>query len=383
MRRLVEIVEWLFRHLITYPFLQLLFRNKYSENNIDLQTTKKILILRFDRIGDMIVTTPIFRALKQRNPFVQIGVFTSPSNAEIIRNNPNVDDIYILHRHWWALSREILRARKAQYDVVLNFIFNRTSSAGILANLVAPRGFKIGQGPEKYRFYFNRLLRLERSELHMAEVLADYVEQAFGLAIQREEIQFELIVDERSQLRVDLFLRRHQLQRTGLSGGTGEQYIVFNISATAAAQKISKEQILGLTRHLVSTMSCPVVLIGAPSESYALEATVREVDSDSCHRFPESGAASLLEIASLVKGARCVLSPDTSVIHFASALQTPVLGFFAPSQMAHEWVPYKVHHAAVYAPSGMPASAIPIQEMTAQVDRFIATLSRREVAATR
>jgi ADP-heptose:LPS heptosyltransferase len=122
---------------------------------------------------------------------------------------------------------------------------------------------------------------------------------------------------------------------------------------------------------LLDNTNFSVVLIGAPVERDALQNLVAQVSSQNCRIYPEQGVAPLLEIASLIEGAYCVFTPDTSIIHFASATKTPVLGFFTPLQMAHEWVPYNVHHLAVYAPKGKPASQIPVEEIKTQVTKFL------------
>jgi ADP-heptose:LPS heptosyltransferase len=378
MRRLVEAIEWLFRHLVAYPLLRLLFRNEYSDRTLDIRNVRKILILRFDRIGDMIVTTPIFRVLKQQNPKLHLGVLTSHGNAEIIRYNQNVDAIYILHRNWWRMWREIQRARSVEYDVVLNFIFNRTSSAGILANLIAPRGFKVGQGDDKYRFYFNRLLKLDRTQAHMVEVLAGYTETVFGISIPRSQLQFEISIDLPSRHDVDAFLRKTGLRRRSDTAGSFLPYCVVNISTTEEVRAPSYAQCLAIVKHLLSRSGYAVVVVGAPSMRGTVESIVRQVGSDRCVAFPEKGTATLVQLASLIEGAAAIVTPDTSIIHFASATQTPVLGLFTPLQRTHEWMPYRVQHATLFAPEGKPVSAIAIERINAAIDDFLhATSSLR------
>jgi ADP-heptose:LPS heptosyltransferase len=374
MKRVLGALEWLFRHFVAYPVLRLLFRNEYSDRPIDLQQIRRVLILRFDRIGDMIVTTPIFRILKQRHPSLQVGVLTSPENAEIVQQNPNVDAIYVLHRNWWKLWREIRKARRGEYDLVLNFIFNRTTSAGILANLIAPQGIKIGQGDAKYRFYFNRLLNLDRSHKHMVEVLVGYVETVFGITIPSDELWFEIVVDRSTKLAVDEFLERCRVKRRTDSSLPDQRYIVLNISATDAVRQLSHRQTLELARHLVRSSGYSVLLIAAPSMRHRMDDIVREVGSERCCAFPDHGSASLLHVASLLEGAVAIVTPDTSVIHFASAMKTPVLGIFTPLQRTHEWVPYKVQHATLFAPAGKPVSALPPEQLFAAVDEFLRSL---------
>ena len=76
-----EKLEYWWRHQIVYPLLRLIFHNPRKDSPIDIRTVKSLLFLRYDRIGDMIVTTPIFRSLKQLNPALKIGVVASETNA--------------------------------------------------------------------------------------------------------------------------------------------------------------------------------------------------------------------------------------------------------------------------------------------------------------
>ena len=67
--------------------------------NFNLKDTKKILFMRYDRIGDMIITTPVFRELKLANPKISISVLASKTNQEVLLNNPFIDSIYINNKN--------------------------------------------------------------------------------------------------------------------------------------------------------------------------------------------------------------------------------------------------------------------------------------------
>ncbi len=373
MRRVIEYLELLFRHAITYPLLRLLFRNPVSNKTLDLRKVKKILILRYDRIGDMIVTIPIFRNLKRLNPRVSLGIVTSGSNAELSRGSPYIDATYVVSSRWVSLFKEILAARREHYDVVLNFIFNRTTTGGILANLIAPRGFKVGQGDDKYQFYFNRLLKLPRSSAHMVETLAYFIKEVFGVILRPRDLQLELAIDERSRAIVDRFLATHGLSRRNNRKQTNLQYVVLNVSASDEVRKITAHQGIALGRLLCGQTRFRTVLIHAPNDHLFDE--IRSQLPIDCLSFPDSGIATLLQVASLIEGALLVVSPDTSVIHFASATQTPVLGFFTRLQYMHEWFPYRVRHERVIAPQGQPIAAIPVEEICHRTEEFIRSVS--------
>ena len=74
-------------------YLLKLLTNK-QKNLFDIKKSKSVLILKYDRIGDMVVSTPIFRELKIAYPNISISVLASKANKDVIKNNPYIDKIY-------------------------------------------------------------------------------------------------------------------------------------------------------------------------------------------------------------------------------------------------------------------------------------------------
>jgi ADP-heptose:LPS heptosyltransferase len=375
MRRLTEWTEWILRNVIVYPILRLLFRNKQRELPIDLAQLKSVLILRYDKIGDMVVTLPVFRILKNRNPHIHIGVVTSVSNAEILRAESSVDSCFILYRNPLKLLSELYRIRRDHYDVVLNFIFNRTTSGALIANLACPNAVKIGQGADKYRFYFNVLLSLPRADKHMLDILIYYVEQVFGLTIMDEERQLLMMSEPIADEKVGAFLLESGLRRRSQPGRLGPSYMILNISAREANKRISSSQAHTIARHLAQKGKVQLLIVAAPEDSEMRAEIVAKVNSSRCLSYPAKGNSSLSEIVSLVKGAVCVISPDTAIIHVASGTRTPVLGMFTPLLVNQEWLPYKVKHALVVAPEGEPVSAISGELLVREIDQFLNSIA--------
>jgi ADP-heptose:LPS heptosyltransferase len=322
----------------------------------------------------MIVTTPVFRELKQLNSALKIGVFASETNAEIIRYNPYVDAIYVLHTNWIKLIAEILKARKYKYAVVVNLIFNRTTSGGILANIIAPSGIKIGQGDEKYRFYFNRLLTISRKNSHMVEILVFIIKEVFDMKLVPDLLHYDIFIDEKTRNNITAFVTKHNLQSRQYSSAGKSYFVVFNLSANDSVRRISAEQAYSLGEHLGSITSFRTLLLHAPKDQIMLTVKQNLVQRTKCVSFPNQRDASLLEIAALIEGARAVITPDTSIIHFASAAKTPVLGFYTQMQDVHEWLPHQVKNHLVLSSQDEPTSAIPILDMIHAVDEFLLEL---------
>jgi ADP-heptose:LPS heptosyltransferase len=371
---MIEKLEYWWRHQIVYPLLRSMFHNPRNDSPVSIRSIDSVLFLRYDRIGDMIVTTPLFRTLKQLNPALKIGVVASEINSEIIRYNPYVDTVYVLYSNWIKVVGEILKARRNKYDVVLNLIFNRTTSGGLLANIISPSSIKIGQGDEKYRFYFNRLLKVSREKSHMIETLVFIIHEVFDITLRSDQLTYEIFVDEKTRNTVATFLMKNDLKPRNDSAVGKSFYVVFNLSANDSVRRISPEQAYSIGDYLCSITSFRTVLLHAPKDPVMFSVKQELVKKSRCLSFPDQRDALLLELAALIEGAIAVITPDTSIIHFASSTNTPVVGFYTLMQDVHEWLPHQVKNRIVLSSKNEPTSAIPIQRMIHAIDDFITEL---------
>lgn len=371
---MIKKIEYWWRHAFVYPLLRKLFNNPEVSLPLDIRSIRSILILRYDRIGDMIVTTALLKKLKEIQPNIKIGILASEQNEEIVRNNSCVEMIHVLPKHWWQLWSALRSARSMHYDVILNLIFNRTTTGGILSNIISPQGIKIGQGADKYKFYFNTMLKLDRSSKHMVEILADIINEVFGLKIRYQSLRYNIVIDPDSKETVSRFLQKYNLVAKVHSFENSCSYVLFNLSAHDAVRRLSREQAFKIGEYLGSRPEFKTLLLYAPGD-LPMEETARQLNRNtSCILFPEQGCATLLEIASITEGAAFVLTPDTSIIHFASATNTPVVGFYTSMQDVHEWLPIHVHHKIIISEKNKPTSSIAISIIIKEINTFIQTL---------
>jgi ADP-heptose:LPS heptosyltransferase len=370
-RSLLENIELFFRLRIVYPTLKLIFRNPQIVLPIDIARVNSILFLRYDKIGDMIVTIPIFRIIKRFNPRIVVGVVTSESNAEVLKDEPSVDECYILSANLWRIVKLFRKIRQKRYDVVLNFIFNRTTTGGLIANLSSPDAMKIGQGAERYKFYFNSMLSLPRGGDHMLDILIHYVQEVFGIVVGEDDRHLVLEPNAGAAVVVDQFLRASGLFRTSDRDKSSAGYVVVNISAGEQMKGITLSQAEACLRYLADELERPCVVISAPEDCTNRDNLVAGCRSNRIRAYPTTGCAPLNEIVSLIEGAACVITPDTSIVHIASAVKTPVLGFYSPLLVNQEWLPYKVMSASVMATEGNMVSTIPAETLKIELRKFI------------
>ena len=374
MTKPIEALEGFFRRKMVYPLLRIVFRNRVSNEPIDLHRVKRILFLRYDRIGDMIVTTPILRTLKQMYPHIRIDVLASKVNAEVVQGSPFVNALLIFETNWVRLLRQIVHLRRQRYDVLLDLIFNRTTGPGILANLVAPTGCKVGQGPDRYAFYFNRLVKVRRFEQHMLESYVSFIEQAFGITVEREGLTFQMAIDVDAKRTVDDWLRKQTLRRRSEPKSPGLPYLILNPSGKDADRSLDARQVAALAKNLSEKPGFRVVVLDSPGNRTMSEAVRTDAGLQKCLIYRTLSSNPLGQLASLIEGAFLAISPDTSIVHFASAMQTPVLAIYAPVNASQEWLPHKVPYDVVMAKGEQRISDIEPQDLIDGSDKFIARI---------
>src|SRR3990167_2000528 len=95
----------------------------------DLSNVRRVLVVKLRQIGDVLLTTPVFRALQEALPEAQVDVYVYSESVEMLEQNPHIDKILSYDRKWKRLGffqrvvREWTQFRKIRssgYDLVIN-----------------------------------------------------------------------------------------------------------------------------------------------------------------------------------------------------------------------------------------------------------------------
>jgi len=92
---------------------------------IDLNRVKKILLVRTDRMGDVVVTTPVFPAIKKKFPHSHLAILVSKENEDLVRGNSYLDEVICYdklgaEKSWWGVLRFIFYLQKKHFDVAIH-----------------------------------------------------------------------------------------------------------------------------------------------------------------------------------------------------------------------------------------------------------------------
>jgi ADP-heptose:LPS heptosyltransferase len=156
-----------------------------------------------------------------------------------------------------------------------------------------------------------------------------------------------------------------------------------NPSGKDVDRSLDARQVAALAKNLSEKSGFRVVVLDAPGNKTMSEALRTGADFQKCLAYRTRSSEPLGELASLIEGAFLVISPDTSIVHFASAMQTPVLAIYAPVNASQEWLPHKVPYDVIMAKGEQRISEIEPQVLIDGADQFIARVLEMKRAQSR
>ena len=96
----IKRIEFLIKDLSFWLIQVFLRKSDHTLLPVDLDKGGSLLFLRYDRLGDMIVSLPVFRAVKERYPELKIDLLCSASNVQIVKDDPNFNRLYIYQKNF-------------------------------------------------------------------------------------------------------------------------------------------------------------------------------------------------------------------------------------------------------------------------------------------
>jgi ADP-heptose:LPS heptosyltransferase len=322
-----------------------LFPTPSWPGKIPRSSLRRVLIVQHYGVGDMILTTPLIAFLEEQAPGVEIDVLASPRNAPVIAGDARLANVFV-HDHTWRRGLSVLaRLRARRYDAILSGQAGNGFVEGLTASLVAhARTYKISVWrPKRYHGLFSTVVRAPRTVTHTADRLLAMGRYALGLpngtpGEAGARYSLRIASDARAEAQVDAFVREHALERG---------FVVVNLSAHFAIRDWPPDRCavfvtLVLERH----RDVPVVFTPAPGKTYLAREVAARFSGDRVVIAPE---LPLLALAALVRRATAVVTPNTALVHVASACRRPVVALYAPQAQGEVelWLPLGVPYRAL------------------------------------
>jgi len=330
-----------------------------------------ILVVRRDNIGDLLCTTPLLHAIRQRYPQIYLAVLVSSYNVDAIRGNPDVNDIFVFPKRqepgrtlWqtlrlrWQLVRSLRRLR---FDEVIlaNGGWRYARRLGGKRMI----GFKERDNPPDRQP--DVIVSLENGPgMHEVEKLAQ-IGHAIDVADALGPLRCFPAADAVAAVTARLAAQRFRTDRPSLA---------IHISSRRPRQRWPEESFIELIRRLhAQAPELQFLLFWSPGaedhplhpgddgKAARIQAACREAPLFPC---PTERVGDLL--AALAQADRVVCS-DGGALHVAAALGKPIVCFFGDS-IAAEWRPWGVPYVLLQPPSRVVAD-VAVEDVAAALDR--------------
>lgn len=301
---------------------------------------KNILVIRTDRIGDVVLTTPALRALRQHFSKARISMLIVPSTLDLIQGNPDLDEILIddrlgEHAGWkgfWKLVRDI---RVKNFDLVINFhTKKRTNLLSFLAHI--PR--RVGFDNKKFGFFLTDKIKDVRpkGQRHEAQYCLDLLKV---LGVSSSVLTTFIPVREDMELWAEKFFNELQAKNPSL------KCVALHFGSSCPTKQWPVRYFADVVREIHKRRNVFFVVIGTHDQHDMLTDLQSQLQP-SCRIHDLLGRTSLAGTVSILKRCDLLVSNDSGPVHIAAAFDTPVVSIFTRNQPGinpERWHPLGAH----------------------------------------
>lgn len=277
----------------------------------------KILIIRFSSIGDIVLTSPVIRCLKQQLPDSEIHYLTKTHYSQIIEGNPFVSKIYAIES---SVKEVIGSLQSEKYDVIID-LHNNIRSHQVTSALKV-KAFRYNKQSFK-RFL---LTRFKLNLLHN-HVVDRYFTAVAPLNVINDGKGLDYFIPEKDEVPVQ------QLPFTHLAG-----YCVIVVGAKHFTKQIPMVKL----EELCSKIKIPILLLGGPDDVYLglqLENKDHFKISSACGRY------NINQSAAVIRRAKYIITPDTGMMHIAAAFNKRIISIWGGTEKRLGFTPYLVNNS--------------------------------------
>jgi lipopolysaccharide heptosyltransferase II len=306
---------------------------------------RRVLAVRLDALGDVLMTTPALRALKRAEHGCHLTLLTSPAGTAAAALIPEVDEVLVYDAPWMKATAprtdsrpevgmiERLRAGRFDGAAIFTVYSQNPLPAALLCYLAeVPR-------------------RLAHCHENPYQLLTDWIPDPEPGQLIRHEVrrQLDLVAaigcaaaDERLSLRVPADARACVARLLAARGLDRRPWVLVHPGATAPSRRYPPAQFAEAARGLAQATGCAIVVSGSEGEP-ALQQLLDAIIGVEAHAL---AGLPLAEFAALVEAAPLLVSNNSGPVHVAAAVGTPVVDLYALTNPQH--TPWAVPHRVLF-----------------------------------
>jgi len=258
----------------------------------------KVLVVRFSSIGDIVLTTPVLRGLKEQIENIEIHYLTKKQFAPILQENPRIDKIYTIDNHIDELVDDL---KKEKYAFIID-LHNNLRTKSLKFKLRRPSKSINKLNWKKWFF-----VQLKINTMPRKHIVDRYFETVASLGVKNDQKPSEYFISENDEVNV-----------TEKLGVLPNEFVAIAIGAQFKTKKMPKELLV----KIISKLKEPVVLMGGAMDADLAKELIalssNSIIKNAC------GGFNLSESASIVKQSKRLITNDTGMMHIATCFSVQI-----------------------------------------------------------
>jgi len=319
-----------------------------GDNFLKDNSIKSILFLRYDgKIGDMIVNSLMFREIKKVYPDIRIGVIARGAAIDIIKDNPNVDKIYEYYKDRKKIKDLALKIKEEKYDLLIDFSEMLRVNQMMLINLCRAR-INIGLDRKDWKL-FDLSIESGKDFKWTEHITKRYLAYLIKLGLKKENINISY----------DIYLKDEKKYEVFFNEIKESKKLILNPYGASKHKSFSIETLENIITYL-KDKDIAIILTYFGDKYKELEFLEKKYK----YVYIPKKIESILDTAILIKKSDYVISPDTSIVHIASAFNKKMITVYPPKGGK-----YGVDHL-VWAPKSEYSRVIFCKDKTGNYDEI-------------
>ncbi len=274
---------------------------------------KKVLIIRFSSIGDIVLTTPVVRCLKQQLDGVEIHYLTKTQYRPVIEDNPYISRIFTIQH---KIDEVLFDLNKEDYDYIID-LHKNFRSQGVLFKLQ-----KSSSTFKKVNFKKWLIVNLKINRLPDIHIVDRYLKAVEFLGIKNDETGLDYFIPKKDKVEI-----------TSLPGLFQNGYVGWTIGGNHNTKIYPVEKIIQVCREI----KYPVILLGGKEDLEKGEEIKKAIGD---RIFNACGKFNINQSASLVQQADKIITNDTGLMHIASTFKKEIISLWGNTIPEFGMYPY-------------------------------------------
>jgi len=319
------------------------------QDTAEWSSAEKILFVRLDTIGDVLMTTPAMRAFKERSPDVSLTLLTSPTGSTVARLIPEIDEVLVYEAPWMKASaprstssadwKQVDELRERAFDAaVIPTVYSQNPLPSAFLCFLAEIPLRAAHCRENPYQLLTHWLKDPEPETLVRHEVQRHLDLVAALGMAPRDTRLSLCVSEAARVEASMLLSTAGLELE-------RPWVLVHPGSTAPSRRYPVGHYADALRLLHDETGVQFAISGdAEDKELTRELAVR---LGAVPAALLAGRTSLEVLAAVIEKAPLLISNNTGPVHIAAAVGTPVVDLYALTNPQH--TPWQVPNRVLFA----------------------------------